>query len=108
MNIALFIPTQTALSKDVRTRALPGLQRHRDDLLRMAHSVNSRSVDPVNAKLERAMNRIDRLLIVLVAPTEFPTGSADCPGSKTDRCDEQVRITELFRFHLLNHDIGLH
>jgi hypothetical protein len=66
----------------------------------MAHSVHGCGVDPVNAKLERAMNRSDRLSVVLFAPTKFPTGSTNSPRAKADWCDEQVGVAESFRFHI--------
>jgi hypothetical protein len=100
MNVALFVPAQTAFGKNERARAGPGAQRKPYDFLGMAHAVNGGSVDPVNAKLERAMNRSDRLLVVLLAPTKFPTRSADSPRAKADWCNEQVGITEPFRFHI--------
>jgi hypothetical protein len=50
----------------------------------MAHAVNGSRVDPVNAKLERAMNRGNGCLVVLLAPTKLPTRSTDCPGAKAD------------------------
>src|SRR4029077_15146183 len=64
------------------------------------HSVNGRSVDPVNAQLERAMNRGDRSFVSLFAPTKLPTRSADSPRAKADWCDEQIGVTELLRFHI--------
>ncbi len=72
----------------------------------MAHSVNGRGVDPVNAKLERAMNRGDRSFVILLAPTKLLTRSANGPRAKADWCDEQVGVTELFCFHFLSHDIN--
>src|SRR6266481_8832136 len=100
MNVALLVPAQTAFGEDVRPWARPGAQRQRHDFLGMAHSVNGSGVDPVNAKLESAMNRVDRLFVVLLTPTEFPTRSADSPRAKADWCDEQVGVTELLRFHI--------
>src|SRR5258708_21494462 len=100
MNVALFVPAQTALGENVRTWARPGAKRRRHHFLGMAHSVNSSRVDPVNAKLEPAMNRGDGRLVVLLAPTKLPTRSTDCPGAKADRSDRQVRVTELLRFHI--------
>src|ERR1700704_783138 len=100
MDVSLFVPTQTALGENVRTWARPGAQRKRYDFLGMAHAINGGGVDPVNTKLERAMNRRDRLLVILLAPTKFPTRSANGPRSEADWCDEQIGVTELFRFHI--------
>src|ERR1700724_3059443 len=113
MDVTLFVPTQPTLREHVGTLAGPSTQRHRHDFLRVPHSVNGCGVDPVNAQLERAMNRGDRLFVVLLAPTEFPTRAADRPGSEPYRRNRQVGITELlrlridffeFRFHVLSAD----
>src|SRR5438132_11966758 len=103
MNVSLFIPAQTAFSEDVRPRSGPGLQRESNDLLGVAHPVNRGGVDPVYAEFERAMNRGDRRLVVLFAPAKFPTRPANGPRAKTDGRDEQVGVTELFRFHFLSY-----
>src|SRR4029077_12292059 len=100
MNVSLFVPPQTAFGKNVRPRSRPGPQRKSDDFLGVPHAINGRSVDPVNAQLERAMNRGDRRFVVLLAPTKFPARSANSPGAKADGSDEQVGVTELLRFHL--------
>src|ERR1700719_2169559 len=100
MNISLFVPAQTAFGENVGAWARPGAQRKRYDFLGMAHSVNGRGVDPVNAQFERAMNRGNRLLVVLLAPTEFPTRAADGPCAKANWRNRQVGITEPLRFHL--------
>src|SRR6266550_4535822 len=100
MDIPLFVPAQTALGENVRTRTGPVAERGRHDFLGMAHSVNRRSVDPVNAQLERAMNRGDRSFVILFAPTKLPARSTDSPRAKADWCDEQVGVTELLRFHI--------
>src|SRR5437016_3347649 len=100
MDISLFVPPQTALGENVRPRARPGPQRKRHDFLGMAHSINRGGVDPVNTELERAMNRPDRLRVILLAPAKLPTRSADGPGAKADRRDEQVGVAELFCFHI--------
>ena len=44
------------------------------------------------------MDRGDGRFVILFAPTEFPTRSADGPGAEAHRCDEQVGVTELIRF----------
>src|SRR5439155_26961246 len=54
------------------------------------------------------MDRRDGRLAILLAPTKFPTGSADSPSAETDRCYEQIGVTEplcfyirlRFRFHV--------
>ena len=66
----------------------------------MAHSINGSRVDPVNAKLQRAMNRGDGRLVVLLAPTKLPTRPTDCPGTKANWRDGQIGVTEALRFHV--------
>jgi hypothetical protein len=66
----------------------------------VAHSINGGRVDPVNAKVERAMDRRDGRLVILLAPTKFPTRSADSPGAEADGCYEQIGVTEALRFHV--------
>src|ERR1700737_443534 len=109
MNVTLFVPAQTAFSEDVRAWARPGAERQRHNFLRMAHTINGGGVDPVNAKFERAMNRGDRLFVVLLAPTKFPTRSTNGPGPKTNGRNRQVGIPELLRFHInLRNSLGFH
>src|SRR5437870_1965669 len=93
MNISLFVPTQTAFGENVWAWAWPGAQRKRDDFLGVAHSINGGRVDPVNAELERAMNRSDGRLVILLTPTKLPTGSTNSPGTKANWCDEQIGVT---------------
>ena len=42
--------------------------------------VHGGGVDPIDAQLQRAMNRGDRGFIVLFASAKFPTCPTDCPG----------------------------
>jgi len=65
-------------------------QRKGDGFLRVAHPVHGGGVDPIDAQLQRAMNRGDRGFIVLFASAKFPTCPTDCPGSEADGCDGQV------------------
>src|SRR5207302_10896033 len=93
MHISLFVPAQTAFRENVWPRSGPGSQCKTDDFLGVTHSINSGRVDPVNAKLERAMNRGDGRLVILLAPTKLPTRSTDSPGAKANWRDLQIRIT---------------
>src|SRR6266404_8542985 len=101
MNVSLFVPAQATLGKNVRPWAGPGAERERHYFLGVTHAVNSSRVDPVHAKLERAMNRGDRRFVVLFAPAKFPAGPADSPGAKADWADGQVGVTEWLRFHVV-------
>src|SRR6267378_7439053 len=100
MNVSLLIPAQTAFRENVRSRSRPRPQSKRDYFLGMSHAVNGGRVDPVNTKLERAMNRGDRLFVILLAPPKFPARAANSPSAKTDRRDGKVGVTKLFRFHI--------
>ena len=69
-------------------------ERARDDFFRMAEAVDGCGVDPVDAKVERAMDRGDGFVVVLGAPGEFPVAAADGPCAKADGCEVKVRVAE--------------
>jgi hypothetical protein len=100
MDASLFVPRLTTFGENVWPRSGPGPQRKRDDFLGVAQSINGGCVDPVNAKLERAVNRGDGRFVILVAPTMLPTRSADSPGAKAKRCDGQIGVTQALRSHV--------
>ena len=64
----------------------------------MAQAVNGRSVDPVDAGVQRLVNGRDRILIVLCSPSRIPSRAADRPRSEADRRDVQVRVPSRFVF----------
>src|SRR2546423_3658775 len=101
MNITLFVPAQTALGENVWPWSGPGSQGQRHHFLGVALSINGGGIDPVKAELERAMNRRDRLFVVLFAPTKFPPRTAKGPRSKTNGSDEQIGMTKAVRFHFV-------
>jgi hypothetical protein len=72
-----------ALGEDERPLVEAG-DRAADDLLGVAEAVLGRRVDPVDAELERAMDRGDRVVVVLVAPTPVVLRAAERPGAETD------------------------
>ena len=94
-----FIPAQNTLCEDMGARATPFPQCAGNDFFRMAQAVDGGGVDPIDAKLKRAMNRGNGVRIILVAPGKFPAGTANGPRSKTDGRDLEVRVSELARFH---------
>jgi hypothetical protein len=53
----------------------------------MAHAVDGGGIDPIDAKLERAMNRGNGIGVVLLAPAEFPAGPA---GSASKEAEEML------------------
>ena len=87
-------PDHRALGKDVGL-LLPSFQRPCHHFFRMAKAINRRGIDPVDAKVEGALNRGDRIVVVLRAPAKLPVATADGPGAKTDGGDLQVRIAKL-------------
>src|SRR2546427_4304383 len=99
-DLAAFIPAQGAFGEDIRPLARPRLQCPRDDFLGVAHAVNRGGINPVDAQFERAMDGRDGRLVVLLAPGEFPACPADGPCAEPDGGDKQIRISELFRFHM--------
>ena len=50
----------------------------------MAETVNGGSLDPIDAQLDGAPDRCDRLLVVLLPPAEKPAPSPDGPGAQAD------------------------
>src|SRR6266576_2639121 len=55
--------------------------------------------DPVDTQLQRAMDRRDRILVLLRTPGKFPACPADGPGTKTHRRNVQIGIPKFSRFH---------
>ena len=66
-----------------------------DDLFRVAEAVGGGSVDPVDAELERAADRRDRVVVLLWSPAELPAAASDRPGAETDARDLEARGAEL-------------
>jgi hypothetical protein len=78
----------------------PRGQRAGHDFLRVPETIDGRGVDPVEAEFERPVNGADRVGVILGAPTEFPVAT-DGPRTESDAGDVQVRVTELFGFHVI-------
>src|SRR6266436_612507 len=98
-NSSLFVPDQNAFGEDVGARAAPFLQRASNDLFGVAQAVDGGGVDPVDAQLQRAMNRGDGIGVVLRAPSKFPAAAAESPGAKTDRRNLEIGVSQFSRFH---------
>jgi len=79
----LFVPAAFALGGDQRplTQATQGATH---DLFAMAETVNGRGVDPVDAQVQRPVDRASGLLVVLRSPTVRPVPAAHGPGAQTD------------------------
>ena len=56
----------------------------RHDFFGVAEAVDSGSVDPVHAQFKGAVDRGDRVVVVLCSPRELPARAADGPGSIAD------------------------
>ena len=85
---------QRALGEHVRSLG-DALQRATDDLLGAAEAVGGGGVNPIDPLLERAVDRGDRLLIVLRTPAELPVPAADRPRAEADAGDLEARLAEL-------------
>src|SRR5260370_3208692 len=83
-HFSLVVPSQDALGENIGTRAAPFLQRARDDLFGVTQAVDGGSVDPVDAQLQRAMNRGNGIGVVLRAPRKFPATSTEGPSADDD------------------------
>ncbi len=90
---SFFIPLQSALRENVRTRAAPFLQRARDDVFGVAQAVDGRGVNPVDAHLQRAMNCGDGIGVVLRAPGKLPAAATKGPGTKADGRNLDIGIS---------------
>src|SRR5258705_10782312 len=100
MSLTLCVPTESAFGKYIGPWPPPGRERAGDDLFRVTQAVNRRGVDPVHARLKRAVNRGNGIVIALLSPGELPAGAADGPGPKAHGRDEQIGIFKLFRLHM--------
>jgi hypothetical protein len=58
-DLAFLVPDHPAFGENIRTLSSPIAQRFRDNFFGMAKPVDGCGVDPVNAKLQRLMNRRD-------------------------------------------------
>jgi hypothetical protein len=68
-----------------------------DDLLGAAEAVGGGGVDPVDAQLERPLDRGDRVAVLLRPPAELPAGAADRPSAEPDAGDLEPGRAELNR-----------
>jgi len=64
----------------------------------VAHSVNSRRIDPVNTQFQCAMDRCDGCFVILITPAKFPARSADGPGAKANRVIDKSELPSRFVF----------
>src|ERR1700674_738829 len=98
-DVALCVPAQTALGKNVGLRAVPRLERPADDFFGMPQPVSRGRVDPVDAQLKRTLNGGDGVTVVLRAPPPLPATAADSPRSIPYRGDVQIGIAKPPGFH---------
>ena len=97
-----FAPERVALEaldgRSPRPLGLPALCEHEralgkarkratDDLFRVSEAVLRGRVDPVDAELERMVNRCDRVLVVLRAPAPVVACASERPGAEADAAD---------------------
>jgi hypothetical protein len=62
-------------------------ERAADDLLRVPEAVLRSRVDPIDAELERVVDRSDRVLVVLRAPAPVVACASERPGTEADAAD---------------------
>src|SRR5215469_7735641 len=65
----------------------------------MTRTIDCGRVDPVDTQLQCAMDRRDRILVLLRTPGKFPASTANCPGAKADPGNRQIGIPKFSRFH---------
>jgi hypothetical protein len=65
-----------------------------DDLFGVAEAVDGSGIDPVNAQIERAMDRGDGFVVVLRPPCEIPVAAADGLRAKADRGELKVEVAQ--------------
>ena len=90
LHLAAGVPAQAPLGENVGARARPSLESPGDDLFGMPQTVDGGGVDPVHAQFERAMNRGDGVVIVLMSPSELPAGTPNGPSPVTNWSDVQI------------------
>src|SRR5207245_2121474 len=70
------------------------VQKTADHFLRMAETVNSGGVDPVDAQLDGVTHGRKGSRVILRAPAERPTAAADGPGAEAEGCNLQSTRAE--------------
>src|SRR5437867_1181431 len=101
MSLTLCVPPESAFGEYIGPRPRPCRERPGDDLFRVTQAIDRRGIDPVHAQLQRAVNGGDGVVVVLFSPGELPSCAANRPGAVADGCNEQIRISELFCFHII-------
>ncbi len=76
--------------QNIRLRARPVAEGLGDDLLRMSETVSRGGVDPIDSKFQGAMDRSDRVVVVLCAPAKLPAAFACRPSAKSEPGDTQI------------------
>src|SRR5690242_9187163 len=84
------IQTSHAFGEGISSRTAPTLQRTPHDFLGVSQTVDRSRIDPVRTKLQRSMNRRDRIIVVLRAPAKLPARAPDRPCSISNRSNLQI------------------
>ena len=84
-NAPFFVPAHDALGKNIGARAAPLFQGAGNYFFRMSRAVNGSRVDPVHSQLKRAMDRGNRVRVVLLAPSKVVAGATNGPSTESNR-----------------------
>ena len=98
-NLAFLVPAAFALGGDDGPATFELLERPAHDVFAVAEPVDRRGVEPVDAEIQRFVDRADREGVVLRTPAEFPVAAAHRPGTEADRGEVEVRAAELAELH---------
>src|SRR5262249_38251287 len=69
----------------------------------MPQTIDSSSINPVHAQVKSTFNRCNRLLIILIPPTEGPGPTTHSPGPHANRRNLHIGLTKLSCMHRYQH-----
>ena len=94
---ATLIPDLRALGEDVW--ALASFDGFANYHLRVTQAIDGSGIDPVDAQIQRTLNRLDRLLVILWSPAMCSMIATYRPGSQANRCNLHTCLAKLFCLH---------
>ena len=87
------MPAHGTLGEDIGSVGC-GFQRASDNLFGVAEAIDRCSVNPVDAQIERTMNRRNGFVVVLRTPALFPVAATHGPGAEADGCKFEIGVAE--------------